>query len=690
MKHKILAQLLLLICLVVSCSEVPVEVYRDADSADASTDDNPNDISLSKKSISDISQASITFTVASNEQRAAFLNAEQLFLQRDTTAFLTQLQQLKDYPLYPYLQAKWLKKNLAQSAEIETFVTAYQDNYHADELRRDWLFLLAKNQQWAKFNQYYHPETDSKKPALQCYAAWAQYHIGQQEQALNTTQELWLKGVSQAACNELFAAFSRSSRFNEELVWQRFSSILRAKKPNLPLATQLKSYLSAEAQKSADLWLKLHQHPASINQIKQWDTQAPKTGDIFAHTIARLTEHDFSTAVRLWDAQKSSFTISQSASDEVLQKIGVFFAKAGYDSYAYSYLIQAENLEENARHTLVRVALKEQDWQRVNQALTKLTAEEKNQNKWRYWQARAWAEIGNNKQARETFAMLSKNADFYALLSADKLNQPYRVTHVPVPVTAADLKALQQHEGFKGAAEWLMLGRKDEGLKQWWFNIKNSSPQQIMAAAKLAQAWQIPKLAAFTLAKADYWHDLELRFPIAFTQEINTHALKHNLEPSIVFGLIRQESVFDEYAGSSVGARGLMQIMPATGRHIAKQLQEPWHSDQVLYEPDTNIRYGTFYFRQLLDKFNGQVALAAAGYNAGPGRIKQWLPNKPMAMDVWIETIPFNETRQYVGFVLANSIFYQQRMNRNVLKITDFMNDVHPTMQFGQLSMNAK
>jgi soluble lytic murein transglycosylase len=107
-------------------------------------------------------------------------------------------------------------------------------------------------------------------------------------------------------------------------------------------------------------------------------------------------------------------------------------------------------------------------------------------------------------------------------------------------------------------------------------------------------------------------------------------------------------------------------------------LQEPGYSDSILYEPATNIRYGTFYFRQLLDKFGDQVALAAAGYNAGPGRVKQWLPNRPMPMDVWIETIPFNETRQYVGMVIANTFFYQQRLNRNVLKIADFMYDVQP------------
>jgi soluble lytic murein transglycosylase len=287
-------------------------------------------------------------------------------------------------------------------------------------------------------------------------------------------------------------------------------------------------------------------------------------------------------------------------------------------------------------------------------------------------------ETGKRSEAQEIFSALTQKTDYYAILSAYRLNQSYRAVHNPVPVTTQDIKALQQQQDIKSVAEWFALGRKDEALKQWWSMVKHFTPQQIMAAAKLAQHWQQHKLAALTVAKAEYWQDLELRFPIAFTQEINTYASQFGLDPAVVFGLIRQESVFDELAGSSVGARGLMQIMPGTGRQIAKQLQEPWSSDASLYEPDTNIRYGTFYLSQLVNKFNGQVALAAAGYNAGPGRINKWRPARAMPMDVWIETIPFNETRQYVRMVLANALFYQQRINGSGLKMSDFMTDVQP------------
>ena len=647
MKDKIFARvLLLLLCLVVSCSEVPTNRHF--------TDEN-SEVEVKNSDSSDISnQITERFrkekvtSSATPEQRTAFLQAEQFLLQHDNANFLVQMQTLKDYPLYPYLQARWLKKNLTQTADIETFLTTYKSSRDADVFRQDWLMALAKNQRWTKLIQYYQPDSDNKKAALQCYFAQAQYSTGQQEQALIAVQELWQKGITASACNEMFATFVQSSHFTEDVLWKRFSNGLRTKKANLKLAAQLKQYMSPAAQKMADVWLK-------------------------------VASNQFKSAMSIWATQSSNAPFYAETQDFIEQKLGLEFSASGDTSNAYAHLIQATNLDETARHTLVRIALREQNWQHVMAALEKLTDKEKSENKWRYWQARALTEIGQQEQARRIFADLTKNNDFYAFLAADKLKTPYQVTHVPVPVTAQDLKTLQEQDDFKIVGEWLILNRKDEALNQWWHTIKKSNPKQIMAAAKLAQYWNMNKLAAFTIAKAEYWQDLELRFPIAYSQEINTYAIKHNLDPAIVFGLIRQESVFDELAGSQVGARGLMQIMPSTGRQIARQLQEQWFSDSVLYEPATNVRYGTFYYKQLLDKFNGQVALAAAGYNAGPGRVKNWRPDRVMPMDIWIETIPFNETRQYVSLVISNALFYQYRMNREVLKISDFMTDVQPS-----------
>ena len=166
---------------------------------------------------------------------------------------------------------------------------------------------------------------------------------------------------------------------------------------------------------------------------------------------------------------------------------------------------------------------------------------------------------------------------------------------------------------------------------------------------------------------------------MAFTQQVNKHAKRQKLDPAIVYGLIRRESAFDKNAISPVGARGLMQIMPRTGRQIARELKERWRSKNILFNPDVNVKYGTYYYKKLLDRFNGHFALAAAAYNAGPHRVKKWLPDQAITpADIWIETIPFSETREYVAAVLSYALIYQKRMGWKNLKFRDFMRDVSP------------
>jgi soluble lytic murein transglycosylase len=225
--------------------------------------------------------------------------------------------------------------------------------------------------------------------------------------------------------------------------------------------------------------------------------------------------------------------------------------------------------------------------------------------------------------------------------------------------------------------EFKLLGRDTEAKRHWAFIIKKLSKDQLKIFAKLAQQWQWYQLAIITLVKADYWDDLEIRFPLSYLQQVQVNAEWQALNPAVIFGLIRQESMLDEHARSAVGALGLMQIMPETGKQIARNLNEPWQSDNALLQPDINIKYGTFYYKQLLGQFDGHFALATAAYNAGPNKVVKWLPSQgSIPADIWIETIPYKETRKYVMSVLSYATIYQQRMLKETLKITEFLLDV--------------
>ncbi|MGZ8224372.1 MAG: transglycosylase SLT domain-containing protein, partial [Methylobacter sp.] len=331
------------------------------------------------------------------------------------------------------------------------------------------------------------------------------------------------------------------------------------------------------------------------------------------------------------------------------------------------------------REWKVRAALLEQNWQHVADALIGLKFEEREEPRWQYWLARSLNEAGNILQAQTVYAKLAADRSFYGFLAADTINKPYQLLNKPVSFGENELQALTNENDFKEIQELKFLNREKEAQQQWWFAVKKLPKARLMTAAKLAQQWQWDQVAIITLVKADYWDDLALRFPLNYLSQVQNNAYRQNLDPAIVFGLMRQESMLDKNAHSPVGAKGLMQLMPKTGKQIARDLNEQWQSENSLFNPDINIKYGSYYYRQLLNRFNGHFALATAAYNAGPGRVVNWLPvDKSVPADIWVETIPFRETRKYVTSVLSYAMIYQQRLQRNTLKIKNLMLDVLP------------
>jgi soluble lytic murein transglycosylase len=286
---------------------------------------------------------------------------------------------------------------------------------------------------------------------------------------------------------------------------------------------------------------------------------------------------------------------------------------------------------------------------------------------------------------------LSKERSYYGFLAADHLDQDYQLSDRPVDVDQELLKNLTKRSDFQAVREFRFFNRQMEAGRQWWFAIRNLNKPQLLAAAKLAQQWHWDQIAIFTIARAEYWDDVELRFPLSYQQLVLKNASMQQLEPAIVFGLVRRESAFDKDAQSPVGASGLMQIMPQTGRQIASKFNEKWHSKQILFNPSVNLKYGTYYYKQLLDRFEGNFVLAAAGYNAGPTRVDRWLPEEEvMPADIWIETISYKETREYVNAILAYAIIYQQRIGDDGLRIKDFMPDVVPEARMNIKGNKAK
>ncbi|MDD1613556.1 MAG: transglycosylase SLT domain-containing protein [Methylococcaceae bacterium] len=615
--------------------------------------------------------SNVVFSNTLDQQRQDFLLAERLVEQDNEGAFLTLSSTLADYPLYPYLQYQWLKNHLPQTDKILVFLSAYKDTRYADLLRSKWLEYLGNNERWVEFIHYYQA---SDNAALECQFYWANYKVGNQQLALTEAKRLWVIGDAQPKeCDSLLMALALSPVLTPDLIWQRFE--LALKKDNRPLAGYVQHLLNKPDQDVAEVWLQVHNRPTLI-QDSLFLGGNERQGHIFAHGVDRMAQSDLDLAINIWDSRKHDLVIDNQIVQQLERRLALALARAR-DNRAYDRLNQLVAVDPEVREWKVRVALLEQNWQHVAHALTGLTMEEQQEPQWQYWQARSLVETGNVPQGQFIYNRLSENRSYYGFMAADAVNKPYSFADKPVFVDGNALETLAQKTDFKVIQELAILNRDAEAKRQWWFAVKKLPKEQLMIAAKLAQQWQWDQVAIITLVKADYWDDLALRFPVNYLSQVQSNAYWQNLDPAIIFGLIRQESMLDKNAQSAVGARGLMQIMPETGQQIARNLNEPWQAENSLFNPDVNIKYGAFYYKQLLNRFDGDFALATAAYNAGPNRVVKWLPNdRSVPADVWIETIPYKETRKYVTSVLSYAIIYQQRLRGNTLKIAKLLFDV--------------
>ena len=615
-------------------------------------------------------------TVVSNtldQQRQDFLLAERVIEQGNESAFLKLSSTLADYPLYPYLQYQWLKNNLSQTDKILSFLSAYKDTRYASLIRSKWLDYLAKNERWIEFILYYQA---SDNTALECQFYWAIYKVANRQLALNEAKRLWVTGHSLPnECEPLLSALVLSPAFSPDLIWQRFE--LALKKDNRPLASYIQHLLDKPGQDVAEVWLQVHKRPELI-QDNLFLAGNEQEGRIFAHGVDRIAKSDLDLAINIWDSKKRNIVIDSQTVQQLERRLALALAHAR-DNRAYDRLNQVIAADAEVREWKVRAALHEQNWEHVAYALTGLTIEEQQEPQWQYWQARSLVETGNVLKGMLIYNRLAEDRSFYGFMAADAVNKPYSIADKPVFLATNELETLAQKTDFKAIQELAILSREAEAKRQWWFAVNKLPREQLMIAAKLAQQWRWDQVAIITMVKADYWDDLALRFPVNYLIQVQNNAYWQNLDPAIIFGLIRQESMLDKDARSAVDARGLMQIMPETGQQIARSLNESWQSENSLFNPDINIKYGAFYYKQLLNRFDGHFALATAAYNAGPNRVVKWLPyDRSVPADIWIETIPYKETRKYVTSVLSYAIIYQQRIQRNALKMKKLMFDVHP------------
>ena len=595
-----------------------------------------------------------------SEQRVLFRQSDSALKSGNRSIFLASEDKLREYPLYPYLLYQDLTQQLVNrpAARVRAFLKNYPDLPQASQLRDEWLRQLARMGRWSELLSDYGP---AKGVDLECLRRQALLYTQQTDQALQDMRSVWLHGYSRpTSCDPVFAAWRERGGLTPELIWQRF--LLSMETGQIRLARYLRGMLQATRQGFADLWLAVHAKPDLVLDQNKFTVLDQNTAPIVIHGLKRWSRRNSVAAAAAYDLLQARLPPSEER-DELQRRLAVFVASRGEASAEQRLRdLASELVDETVAEWRLRTALRQADWPMVLQWADAMPTALQEQLPWRYWRARALERIGQPTAAASLYRELATQRDYYGFLAADKAGLSYSFEYVPTPRDEAIVAQLKSRPAILRIREFLTLERYPDARTEWNALIKDASQEELRAAARVAHDWDWHDRVIVTLAKANDWNDIELRFPTPYWTLVERYAKAQRLAPAWVYAIMRKESIFQYDIRSSAGAIGLMQVMPATGQAIAKQLQVPWSGSYTLLDVDTNIRFGSYYLRAGLGRFGNSPMLATAAYNAGPGRVRSWLPETQIPADVWVELIPFSETRDYVKRVLEYAIVYQHRL----------------------------
>jgi soluble lytic murein transglycosylase len=602
------------------------------------------------------------------QQRQLFHDASAALERNKISKFNKILKQLEDYPAKPYLEYDAFSRRVskAKPEQVEKFLQQFADFPFAYHARGKWLNVLARRGDWENYLKFFDGRENTR---LKCLAFQARLKLNQLEGLNAEIARVWSRGYSQPSqCDPAFAYFLKSNEQAEQAIWLRIEKAFKARRPNL--ARYLSKQLDQQARATVETWYQAHRRPErSLKQLAEAEDNHYNRA-IIVHAIDRLARKDSLKALEQWNLIRDDFAFSQEQKDQSHRRIALS-AAIQHEPEARALLSSLEPsiMNDQAHLWLARIQLRNSDWSGLMKTINLMPAHLHQENEWQYWLSRSLEAEGQLSDSLSLLEQISGKSSYYGFLAADKLKRDYRIEQENAASVEVDEESfMSANPHMLRARELYYLDRLIDAKREWFQALRYLDQDQIKQAATLASKWQWHDSAIRTVAKTPHRNDFSLRFPMPYKQQVQQHAEAQELDPSIIYGVMRRESLFDPLARSSVGALGLMQLMPSTARRVAKSLgmKRPRKSDILRVE--NNIRLGTHYLRTVMNRFDNNVALAAAAYNAGPGNVKRWLPkNTIMSADLWVETVPFKETRNYVQAVLAYSTVFDKSLGRNTL-----------------------
>ncbi|MCC5888102.1 MAG: transglycosylase SLT domain-containing protein [Gammaproteobacteria bacterium] len=595
-------------------------------------------------------------------------------------AFESKLERLEDYPLLPYLHYARLLRYISNTepAEVIAFRERFADSHLANSILNHWLDNLARRGQWDLYRQHFDPRV-ATSATLQCRYYRSLYETGDRAGALAGAARMWVASESRPdVCDPLFDAWRRAGGLTDALAWERITLVLAANRPTL--AGYLLRYLDPASERLAQEFIALHRQPQRLNGLASLPGEPARRAEVVAHVVKRLARQDPQAAETAWRTWSSRVELDAQAQQQIAEEILRWRIRRDLLPENFSSSWPPDGVTGEVDATLVeeltRRAIAGEDWDEVLIWIERLPPVERERAGWMYWQARASEAIyaAHNGAApppralppdasRALFAAVAQQRNYYGFMAADRLGQPVNMQAETLDLTAAEIEAVAQQPAIKRARELYAMDERLDARRELSWLRGRLDTRGLLALAELArrQGWHSESIQATIAARE--WNHLDLRFPLAFAEPMQANARLRQLEPSWLFAIARQESAFMVDARSHAGALGVMQVMPATAQLTARQMNIPLANTWQLLDHNKNIEIGAGYLARMYERYGRNRILASAAYNAGPGRVDQWLARRPASpADVWIEAIPFRETRGYVQNVLAFALIYSERL----------------------------
>jgi len=576
---------------------------------------------------------------------------------------------LEAYPSYWMLAGS---VDRADPRDVRAFLDRYPSSPLSESLRREWLRALGASGTWDVFRSEY-PKVVGDDVEIACYSFQERLARSDPE-VMDEARALFVSGrESAAACEPVFAALAAAKRINEADEWERIRALLA--EGNVKEARRVNLLLPASAAVNDKQLERAAKDPASfLAKEKLGHSVARAQQELLVFAVERLARNKPEEA-----ADRLNVLTPRLEPKAVRHAWGqvAWWGAMNHSPRALEWYSQVGTtaLTDTQIAWRARAALRAADWKEVLASIQALSPEQQREPNWRYWRARALRALGQREAADLLMRSIAGQQSFYGILAAEELGTAAAPEWNGYRPAQADLDRVRSLEGIQRALALYRLNLDNEAFREWIWAIRGFDDRDLLAAAELARQANETERAINTADRTVQVHDFAQRFPTPYRDELVAAARQWSLDEAIVFGLVRQESRFMTDARSRVGAAGLMQIMPATARWIARQMSiRPFKPDMLL-RADMNAQMGSYYFSRVLGDL-GHPLLATTAYNAGPGRARRWRDENALEGAVYTETIPFNETRDYVKKVFTNAWYYHHRLTGKTANLHEMLGQV--------------